>query len=110
MTDQLIDVEIPAEFIELCSGWAGDTDCMLRAIDSTGDLTLGTIRPRDDDGAPMSDRAWHASLWSSLGCDIRYCVRMARKGGHEDLPALQAFEEFADSTHEMLCREYGLDA
>jgi hypothetical protein len=109
MTDHLIDVEIPAEFIELCSGWAGDTDCMLRAIDSTGDLTLGSRCPLNDDGEPMTGREWHASLWSSLSCDVAYCRRMAEKSNHEDAVALQAFEEFADETHEMLCREYGIE-
>ena len=109
MEDQLIEIEIPYEFAELCSGWAGDTDCMLRAINSTGDLTLGTRRPLDDDDTPMSDQAWHASLWSSLSCDVAYCRRMAEKSGHEDMPALREFEDFADETHEMLCREYGIE-
>ena len=109
MKDQLIDVEIPYEFVELCSGWAGDTDCMLRAIDSTGDLTLGTRRPLDEDGAPMSDQAWHASLWSSLSRDVAYCRRMAEKSEHEDASTLQEFENFADETHKMLCREYGIE-
>lgn len=107
--DSLIEVDIPIEYLALCSGWAGDVDCMLRAIDSTGGLTLGSRRPLDDDDNPMSDRQWHASLWSSLSCDIAYCRRMAEKSGHEDAASLQEFEDFADATHEMLRREYGLD-
>jgi len=109
MTTELLDIGIPAEFIALCDDWAGDTDCMLRAISSMGGLYLGSRRPRDDDGNPMSDQAWHAHLFGSLFCDIAYCRRMAEESGHEDAPALAEFEAWADETCETLYRAYRLE-
>lgn len=107
--DRLVEVDIPDEYLELCNGWAGDASCMLRAIDSTGGLTLGSIRPRDDDGMPMTDEAWHVSLFDSLSCDVAYNARLAEKSNHDDATALREFETWADATADMLRKSYGLD-
>lgn len=110
MTD-LIDIDIPSEFIDLCRDWAGGTNCMLRAIDSTGGLTLGTRRPYSDDVSRyLTDHEWHVSLWSSLSCNIRGIIRMIEKGSNdpESLSDLRSFEEFADETEDFLRKSYGL--
>lgn len=112
--DRLINVDVPPEFIRLCHGWAGDMDCMLRAIDSTGGLTIGTIRPYyRDPGRYLTDQEWHISLFRSLSCDIRYCIRMAEKSEATDvagdLSGLRSFEQWADNTTLNLRNQYGLN-
>lgn len=110
-TADLVEIEFPPEFLELCHGWAMDSECMLRAIDSTGNLTLGSIRPYDsDEGRNLTDQEWHVSLWSALGCDIRACIRLAEKSNSDDLDELRRFEQFAEYTEDQLRKAYGLDA
>lgn len=111
MTDTLIEVEVPSQFVALCGQWAGSETCRLRAIDSTGGLTMGSIRPyNSDEGRMMTDQEWHYSLFSDLSCDIAYYRRMAEKAGMKrDARRLAEFEEWADRQCEMLAREYGLD-
>lgn len=106
---ELIEVKIPSNFKGLCAAWAGGTDCMLRAIQSTGDLTLGSIRPYNSDVSRyLTDQEWHVSLWGSLGSDIRYNARLAEKSHSYDAPELRKFETFAEETEEMLRVAYGL--
>lgn len=105
----MIEVQIPSEFVALCSDWAGDTSCMLRAIDSAGSLTLGTIRPYSTDaGRHLTDEEWQVSLFDSLASDVRYTARMAEQGQYEDADALRRFETFADETAAKLRTAYGL--
>ena len=106
---ELVTVNIPEVYVDLCHGWAGDADCLLRAISSTGSMTLGTNRPVDDDGTPMTDQQWHCDLWSSLWCDIGYCLRLASRNGNAnpDCELLRGFSEFALSTLERLRAAYG---
>lgn len=110
LTDTLVEVSIPSEFVELCNGWAGNTDCMLREVDSTGGLTLGMRRPYNRDvERVLTDQEWHLSLWNSLSCDLGYNARLAERMGHEDATELRRFETFADETIERLRAEYGLE-
>ena len=105
---ELIDVEIPDEFINLASEWyCGDGD-LLYAVASTGGLTLGSIRPRNEDGEPMSDTEWHVYLWDGLASDVLMALRDARKG-HEDADALEDFATFCDDTADRLRKAYGLE-
>lgn len=105
----LIEIDIPDEFLDLCEGWAGDTDCMLRAVSSTGGLTLGTNRPYSDDvGRYMTDAEWHVHLWNRLSSDLGYVARLAERDSHEDAGSLREFEAFADDVADRLRAEYGL--
>jgi hypothetical protein len=82
---------------------------MLRAIESTGDLTLGTIRPfSHDSGRHLTDQEWHVSLWTAMSGDLSYLARMAGKGGHKSAKRLRRFEAFADETVEALRVAYNL--
>ncbi len=100
-------IVVPERFVELCEGWAGGTDCMLRAISSTGNLTTGTLRPRGCD----TDEKWYYSIWLDLSSDVGYVARMARKGGdeHHDADDLDEFEEWVDEQCDRLCESYGLE-
>lgn len=109
-TTELLTIEIPPLFKRLCGEWAGDTGCMLRAIESTGELTPGTIRPfNDDTGRYLTDLEWHLSLWTALSGDLSYLARMAEKGDHKSAKRLRWFEAFADETVETLRVAYGLE-
>ncbi len=109
-TAELLTIEIPALFKRLCGEWAGDTGCMLRAIESMGDLTLGTIRPFNHDvGRYLTDQEWHLSLWTSLSGDLSYLSRMAEKSDHKSAKRLRWFESFADETVESLRVAYNLE-
>jgi hypothetical protein len=109
-TTELLTIEIPALFKRLCGEWAGDKGCMLRAIESTGDLTPGTIRPFNHDACRyFTDQEWHLSLWTGLSGDLSYLARMAEKGDHKSAKRLRWFESFADETVETLRVTYGLE-
>lgn len=100
-------IEIPCEYVDLCEGWAGGTDCMLRAVSSTGNLTIGNIRPRGCD----TDEKWYYHLWLQLSSDVGYAARLTREGGdeHGDADDLAEFEEWVDEQCERLCESYGLE-
>lgn len=104
----MIHVEIPAEYVNLCHEWAGGTDCTLRAISSTGELTVGTVRPYNDDGRPMTDEEWHIHLFECLGADLYGIVRQGRQGECEDFDGLRRFEDWAGMMVDHLRATYGL--
>ncbi len=102
-------IVIPGEFINLCEDWEGGVDCMLRAITSTGNLTIGTHRPRGCD----TDEKWYLTIWRNLAADVYSVVRMASNGlaypgGHDDVEALYRFELWVDEQVERLEESYGL--
>ena len=102
-------IVIPDRFVAGCEGWAGNEYCKLRAISSTGGLTLGTRRPLSCD----SDEEWYYHIWSDLSSDVGAALRGACNercfpGGHEDIPVLTSFDAWADGITEMLCRTYNL--
>jgi hypothetical protein len=109
-TAELLTIEIPPLFKRLCREWAGDTGCMLRAIESTGDLSPGTIRPFSHDaGRHLTDQEWHLSLWTGLSGDLSDLARTAEKCEHKSAKRLRWFEAFADETVEALRVAYGLE-
>lgn len=106
-------IQVPEEFVELCHDWAGNIDCMLRAISSTGNLTLGTKRPYNtDEDRYMTDEEWYCQLFIDLYCDIsaitRSIEKQNRQAEFEDFDQLKAFKQWADETSERLAEEYGL--
>jgi hypothetical protein len=59
-------IDFDDEEIEAASHWYGGQGSMLYAITSTGSLKRGTIRPRNDDGTPMTDEEWIVYLATNL--------------------------------------------
>jgi hypothetical protein len=102
-------IVVPDRFVDLCQGWAGGMNCMLRAISSTGGLTIGTIRPIGCD----SDDQHYYSIWLDLSGDVGYVVKQARKGnGYSDddeVRDLIDFEDWVDEQCDRLCESYGLE-
>jgi hypothetical protein len=72
-------IEFDADEIEAASHWYGGQGSMLYAITSTGSLSRGTIRPRNDDGSPMTDDEWLADLAARLEAEANMCAGDARK-------------------------------
>jgi hypothetical protein len=70
-------IEFDGEELETASHWYGGQGSMLYAITSTGALSRGTIRPRNDDGTPMTDLEWMADLAARLESEANQCAREA---------------------------------
>jgi len=70
-------IEFDSDEIEAASHWYGGQGSMLYAITSTGSLSRGTIRPRQDDGTPMTDDEWLADLAARLEAEANMCARDA---------------------------------
>lgn len=99
-------IEIPDQFKELCSGWAGDTNCMLRAIESTGGLTLGSRKPMDCE----TEKQWYLHLFQQLSEDVMHCRMLSQKSSKkEDLDILIEFEAWVDAQVDLLRESYGLE-
>ncbi len=100
-------IVVPDRFVELCEGWAGGMDCMLRAVSSTENLTTGTHPPRGCD----SDEQWYYTIFLDLSSDVGYAARLARKGGdeHGDADDLDDFETWVDEQCDRLCESYRLE-
>jgi hypothetical protein len=97
-------IVVPGRFVELCEGWAGGMDCMLRAVESTGNLTIGTIRPRGCD----CDEQHYYSIFLDLSSDVGHARKLASVA-HADYDALSEFEDWADEQCDRLCESYGLE-
>lgn len=65
--------------IDAASHWYSGQGSMLYAITSTGSLSRGTMRPRNDDGEPMTDEEWMAYLASKLESEADEAANDARK-------------------------------
>jgi hypothetical protein len=80
VTDEVVfdDEELAA-----ASHWHGGQGSMLYAISSTGTLRRGTIRPRHDEGRPMTDEEWMIDLAERLESeaedDARSAAQQAKK-------------------------------
>lgn len=106
MTD-LIEIDFPTEHVQTCADWHSGLSCMLYAVASTGNVSLGTIRPRKEDGTRMSDREWQVHLWDCLSCDAWAALRNLDENSPER-DRLEALESFADETAEKLRTAYNL--
>lgn len=96
-------IQIPADYIQIASGWYCGVNDMLYAITSTGNLTLGSIRPYD------SDEKCYLAIWRELSIDVARARRTAEKNGHEDYLMLKEFEEYVDDMCSQLAANYGLE-
>ena len=85
-------IDIPSEYIELCTNWHSGQDSIFYAISSTGSLSLGTQRPLDCE----KDEDWMLVLLNSLESEIRDCLRFAGKETSidEDFEGLTNFMGF----------------
>lgn len=77
MTDD--EIIFDDEEIEAASHWYSGQGSMLYAITSTGALSRGTIRPRHDDGTPMTDEEWMIDLAERLEGEAEKAAREAGK-------------------------------
>jgi hypothetical protein len=99
-------IVMPTRFQYTCLDWAGGTGCMLRAVSSTGGLTLGSRRIIGCD----SDEKWYLTIWRDLSIDIAYNIRQANQNcsALEDVDDLVDFEKWVDEQVERLEESYGL--
>lgn len=72
-------IDFDDEEIEAASHWYGGQGSMLYAITSTGALSRGTIRPRHDEGRPMTDEEWIVDLAERLEGEAEQAARDASK-------------------------------
>ena len=72
-------IDFDDEEIEAAGHWYGGQGSMLYAITSTGSLRRGTIRPRHDDGTPMTDDEWIVDLAERLEGEAEDAARDAKK-------------------------------
>jgi hypothetical protein len=103
-------IEVPGRFVELCEGWAGNIDCMLRAVSSTGGLTLGRIRPVGCD----TNEKWYLTLWRNLAADVYHtrcaaCIKHVFPEGDPEIAKLVGFELWVDEQVARLEESYGLE-
>jgi len=98
-------VRVPDDICRLCSDWHGGMGCMLYAVASSGNLTIGTDRPYGAD----SDEKWYLSIWTEFSVDMGCAARIARDSGHEDADDLEDAERWIDSVCDDLAASYGLE-
>ena len=65
--------------VEAASHWYGGQGSMLYAVTSTGALSRGTMRPRHDDGTPMTDAEWMWDLADRLEAEATEAAQDAKK-------------------------------
>lgn len=102
-------IQIPKEFVVLAKGWYDGVNCLLYAIASTGNLTLGNRRPQSH----WTDEMWYLSLWDGLDVTLMQIINALEKNDgkdHEDYPMLKQFQEYAEKISDRLRDEYDLNA
>jgi predicted dienelactone hydrolase len=70
-------IEFDDNEIEAASHWYGGMD-LLYAVASTGSLSRGTNRPRNEDGSAMTDEEWMNDLAAELVVLATQCAQDAR--------------------------------
>lgn len=85
-------IDFNKDEIDAASAWHGGSGSMLYAVSSCGYLALGTIRPRNDDGEPMTDAQWFHMLACDLALEAEWCATHAKT---------DAFQ--AESEHDRAC-------
>lgn len=115
MKDETIldSVQVPDEFVDLCSRWYDGSGSMMYAVASTGNLSRGSIRPlvdaeddhQDDYGRwhcvyrQATDLEWYRSLFSDLGSEVRWCIRALESGKpglDDDIDEFRRFDAWLD--------------
>jgi len=91
-TLEILDREIPANWIELAREWHDGQNSMLYAIASTGGLTRGSIKPSHCE----TNAEWQMELVSHLWCDLKKCYDDAEWHGMDDADELHKFLEFTE--------------
>jgi hypothetical protein len=76
MTDE---IDLDDEELAAASHWHGGQGSMLYSVSSTGALRRGTIRPRHEDGGPMTDEEWMIDLAERLEGEAESSARDAAK-------------------------------
>lgn len=95
-------IVIPAKFVRLCAEWHGGQNCLLYAVLSTGNLTLGSIRPNGCD----TPEKHYLTIWRELSCDVGFTARQAK--GRRGVNDLREFEKYCEEIVTKLETEYEL--
>ena len=85
-------MSVPLEYVELCEAWHGGASSMMYAISSTGDLTIGSIRPKNDDDNPMTDDEWICHLYKKLFGELYTLISRLNKKDDNNYDLLSKFE------------------
>jgi hypothetical protein len=92
-------IDFDEDEIEAAGHWYGGQGSMLYAVLSTGALSRGTIRPRNEDGTPMTDEEWIVDLAERLEDEAERAASDAAK---------QAKRAKGDEKKELLADREGL--
>ncbi len=99
-------IKIPAHFVKLCGEWHNGQSCLLYAVQSAGNLTMGTDRPAGCDSAEK----WYLNIWQALDSDLSAIVRTARRIAiRAEVKRLEEFATYVDGIVDKLAVEYGLE-
>lgn len=96
-------IVIPGRFVTVCNNWHSGLNCMLYAVASTGNLTMGNRRPSGCE----TDEQWYLSIWQELSCDIVHILYHNAMGDDQEI--LQEFYDWVETTCAELSTDYGLD-
>lgn len=91
-------VDIPNEFVDICTSWHGGQDTLFYAISSCGYLGIGSIRPVDCN----TDEEWIRRLLGNLDTEIHQLLNKldrlpaANELGDRDYDGLVEFGRFVN--------------
>lgn len=105
-TTELVQIDIPQEFIKLAGEWYSNQDDMLYAVSSAGEVTLGDRTPLNEETwLLMTPQEHHIYLWEKLAYNIRAAILNA----WTDRPELEAFGMYVGCIIVMLHKEYDIE-
>ncbi len=93
-------IRFPALHLQAIQGWEGGLDCTLRAVTSTGNLTLGTTWHDCE-----TDEEWYLAIWENLSEELSSLIRKHTSARSE----LQDVLDWVNSIVRRLSDNYGLD-
>ena len=100
-TSRVNSITIPAQYIKLCEQWHSGQSSTMYAISSTGNLTLGDIKPwNQDEDRAMTDDEHYLYLWQCLDSEVHAARKIAKK--FSDAAKLTKFQVYVDSIIQQL--------
>ena len=95
-------ITVSDEFVDICTNWHNGISSMMYAVSSTGNIKLGTNRPKSKESdRPMLDQEWHIHLWKKLRQEFRQTINANGMPNNVDqckeLLELMIAKEFCDS-------------
>lgn len=102
------ETQVPAGLVAFASQWYDGSDSMLYAIASTGNLTIGSVRPYH----VLTDQEWHVYLFDALDLELAHLLRHMKRNGSNsfcDLKKAELFQSWAEKKADELREAYGLN-